>query len=334
MGLAATRFLVENGVDVAGAIARRPDKVGRDLGELAGLGRKLGVLVADDADEVLSSAQPDIVLHATRSTMDEISGQLATCVRHGANVLTIAEEALYPWETSPGLAAELDALAREHGVTITGSGHQDATQVGMVIPLLGMAHRITSVHARQTWNADDYGADAVSSKHIGESVEDFTLAANDPDRPPAFGKNILAAVAAASGLTPRKWKSSTTPIVADEDRPSAALGRTLEAGTVIGYSDFEVLETEEGPTFTFEMSGYVYGEGESDVSEWTVTGEPDLYLSNGDVPTAVDTCTQWVNRIPDVLNAEPGFVTVDRLPPLRYRATTFPEIAKLQGAPA
>jgi 4-hydroxy-tetrahydrodipicolinate reductase len=31
------------------------------------------------------------------------------------------------------------------------------------------------------------------------------------------------------------------------------------------------------------------------------------------------TCTQVVNRIPDVINAPPGFVTVDMLPRLAYR---------------
>ena len=32
------------------------------------------------------------------------------------------------------------------------------------------------------------------------------------------------------------------------------------------------------------------------------------------------TCTQLVNRIPDVINAEPGFVTIEKLPKLHYRA--------------
>ena len=32
------------------------------------------------------------------------------------------------------------------------------------------------------------------------------------------------------------------------------------------------------------------------------------------------TVTQLVNRIPDVINAPPGFVTIEKLPRLRYRA--------------
>ena len=70
----------------------------------------------------------------------------------------------------------------------------------------------------------------------------------------------------------------------------------------------------------FEMTGRLYHEGEADVNDWTVTGEPELHLSNPAVPTGMTTVTQLVNRIPDVINAPPGFITVEKLPRLRYRA--------------
>jgi hypothetical protein len=63
----------------------------------------------------------------------------------------------------------------------------------------------------------------------------------------------------------------------------------------------------------------VYGAGQSDVNEWIAHGEPELHLRNDDVPTRLATCTQVVNRIPDVINALPGLVTVSELPRLRYR---------------
>jgi 4-hydroxy-tetrahydrodipicolinate reductase len=46
----------------------------------------------------------------------------------------------------------------------------------------------------------------------------------------------------------------------------------------------------------------------------------DAGLTPGEVHTArLATCTQVINRIPDVINAAPGFVTVTQLPRLRYR---------------
>jgi hypothetical protein len=68
---------------------------------------------------------------------------------------------------------------------------------------------------------------------------------------------------------------------------------------------------------------------EGDINEWQIAGEPDLVLSNGTVPTQTTTCTQLVNRIPDVIAAPPGLVTVEKLPRLRYRA--FPLHTYLPG---
>ena len=55
MNSIATRMMLEKGVDIVGALARSPEKVGHDLGEVAGLGFPTGVIVEDDAAHVLST---------------------------------------------------------------------------------------------------------------------------------------------------------------------------------------------------------------------------------------------------------------------------------------
>ncbi|TCN53393.1 4-hydroxy-tetrahydrodipicolinate reductase [Rhodococcus sp. SMB37] len=319
MGLLATRMLKEKGAQIVGAIARSDAKKGVDLGTLAGVD-KLGVLVDTDAERVLGSVRPDVVMLATQSFIPEIYDQLAMCIRSGANVLTLAEETFFPWNTSPTLTAQLDRLARIHGVTVTGGGHQDSFWIHQVGALMGASHRIDSVKGFATWNADDYGPDVIATKHVGETLEAFEHAVGQGDAPPTYGRNVLGALAQASSLTPVGWEATVRPVIVDQDRTSRSLGRTLSAGTVIGYSDVDTMRTAEGPVFTFEMAGYVYGAGESDTNEWNVYGEPDLYLGNGVVPSYTTTCTQWVNRVPDVINARPGVVTIDEMPPLSYRA--------------
>ena len=39
--------------------------------------------------------------------------------------MTITEGAFYPWTYDPDMTADLDALAKQHGVTLTASGVQD-----------------------------------------------------------------------------------------------------------------------------------------------------------------------------------------------------------------
>lgn len=322
MGSVATRMMLEKGVDVVGALARSPEKVGRDLGEVAGLGFETGVVVEDDPDRVLSSRQVDIAVIAVASYMSDMYEHLRRCAEHGVNAVTIAEEALYPWNSSPMATAELDRLARRHGVTLTGTGHQDIYWVNLVSMVLATAHRIETVTGRASWNVDDFGPEVAKDQRVDTSVEDFDRWLAEAARPPSFGRNTLGALVEDLGLTVAAQESTTRPEVAKQPVTSTSLGITVDTGRVIGFTDVDTVRSHDGITLTFEMTGRLYLEGEADINDWTVTGEPELRLLNPAVPTGVTTCTQLVNRIPDVINAPPGFITIEKLPKLRYR--TFP----------
>ena len=322
MGSVATRMMLEKGVDIVGALARSPEKVGRDLGEVAGLGFQTGVTVEDDPDRVLSSREVDIAVIAVASYMSDMYEHLRRCAEHGVNAVTIAEEALYPWNSSPMATAELDRLARRHGVTLTGTGHQDVYWVNLVSMVLATAHRIETVTGRASWNVDDFGPEVAKDQRVDTSVEDFDRWLEEADRPPSFGRNTLGALVEDLGLSVAAQESTTRPEIAKQPVPSKSLGITVDTGRVIGFTDVDTVRSHQGITLTFEMTGRLYLEGEADINDWTVTGEPELRLLNPAVPTGVTTCTQLVNRIPDVINAPPGFITIEKLPPLRYR--TFP----------
>jgi hypothetical protein len=320
MNSIATRMMLEKGVDIVGALARSPEKVGKDLGVVADLGFETGVLVDDDPARVLSTRTADIAVIAVSSYMSDQYEHLRTCAEHGVNAVTISEEALYPWNTAPRMTAELDRLAKRHGVTLTGSGHQDTYWVNLVSMVMGTSHRIDTVTGTASWNVDDYGPEVARDQRVGDTEEQFAAWLKEAERPPTFGLNVLHALLADAGLTARRFITSTRPEFADEVLHSSSLELDVRPGQVIGFSDVDEVETYEGPTLTFEMAGRLYGEGEADMNEWTITGEPELHLSNPRVPTQITTCTQLVNRIPDVINAEPGFITMERLPKLRYRA--------------
>jgi 4-hydroxy-tetrahydrodipicolinate reductase len=322
MNSVATRLMLEKGVDIVGALARSPEKVGRDLGDVAGLGYQTGVLIEDDPAKVLSTRQADIAVIAVASYMSDMYEHLRLCAEHGVNAVTISEEALYPWNTSPMETAELDHLARRNGCTITGTGHQDVYWVNLVSMVMATAHRIETVTGKASWNVEDFGPEVVRDQRVDTTVEDFEKWLAETARPPSFGRNTLGALVEDLGVTVAQQSTTTRPEVAQQPVESKALGVTVEPGKVIGFTDVDTVRTNEGMTLTFEMTGRVYVAGETDINDWTVTGEPELHLSNPAVPTGMTTVTQLVNRIPDVINAPPGFVTVEKLPRPRYR--TYP----------
>jgi len=67
------------------------------------------------------------------------------------------------------------------------------------------------------------------------------------------------------------------------------------------------------------FSGQTIKYYEFDKNEWTVYGEPDTTIVVSRPATVELTCASIVNRIPDVINAESGFVPTCDMDELYYR---------------
>ncbi|MBA7675627.1 2,4-diaminopentanoate dehydrogenase [subsurface metagenome] len=109
-------------IEIVGAIDIDRSLVGRDLGEVAGLNKKLGVSISDEVDAVLSQTKPDVVLLTTSSSLKAVYPQLEKCIRASANVVSTCEELCYPYRKEPQLSAEIDKLAKANSVTVLGTG--------------------------------------------------------------------------------------------------------------------------------------------------------------------------------------------------------------------
>ena len=100
------------------------------------------------ARAVLAEANADVAVIAVNSYMADAVEQLRICAENGVNAVTLSEEALFPWNTSPEITKELDAIAKRTGATLTGTGHQDTYWVNIVAMM--MAPPTTSIASRVT----------------------------------------------------------------------------------------------------------------------------------------------------------------------------------------
>ena len=114
----------------------------------------------------------------------------------------------------------------------------------------------------------------------------------------------------------------------DKDIYSSTLNMTIKAGDATGMSAVVTTETEEGTTIESECIGKVYVPEEFDRNVWTVEGETTTTITVEKPNTVELTCGTVVNRIPDVINAEPGYTTTDKMGDLQLKKDSLEKYVK------
>jgi hypothetical protein len=61
-----------------------------------------------------------VCIISTRSTIEDLKPLLTVCAKAHVHVITIAEELLYSWTSSPAITKEMDDLFKANGVSLTG----------------------------------------------------------------------------------------------------------------------------------------------------------------------------------------------------------------------
>src|SRR3990170_7696953 len=175
VGSIIARLLLEKeGVEIVGVIDIAKDKVGKDLGQVLELNKKLGVIVTDNVDDVLSKACCDVVVHATGSYLKDLYNQIAPLAKYGVNVISTCEELSYPYLTEPELAKKLEALGVKYAMTFLGTGINPGFLMDtLVITLTGVCQKIDKIKAVRVMNAATRRVPFQEKIGAGLSVSEF-----------------------------------------------------------------------------------------------------------------------------------------------------------------
>jgi 4-hydroxy-tetrahydrodipicolinate reductase len=151
IGLACLRVAAERpGVEVVAAVDAAPALVGQDAGELAGLGRPLGVAVAGDWGNVPPA---EVAVVCTTSRLADLRPVVATAFERGLDVVSTCEPLAGPAADDPDAVA-LDVLARRWHRRLLGVGvNPGFVMDALPLHLTAAQSRVDAVRVRRVVDA-------------------------------------------------------------------------------------------------------------------------------------------------------------------------------------
>jgi len=303
IGSRIAKFLLEkNGVEIVGAVDVAKEKVGKDLGYVLGLGKRLGVTVSDDPNAVLSKVNASIVIHSTTSFLKQVYPQITKIIEHGVNVVSTCEELSYPYATDPELAKKLDESAKKHKATVLGTGINPGFIMDtLVIALTGVCQTVERIKMTRVINAAKRRVQFQKKIGVGLAIDEFKEKMEKKSITLHVGlEHSISLIASALGWELDEIKVESKAIQA-------------KSGQVTGLRQYgQGIKRGKG-IITLDLQASIGAEEEYDSIE--IEGVPSIHmkLSPG-VHGDLGTVAVIVNSIPKVINAEPGLVTMKDLP--------------------
>ena len=303
--------LAKQGIELVGAVERI--NLGKDVGEVIGLNQKVGVALTDDLAAALA-AKPDVVLHSTLSSLEQVQDQLATVVKAGVNVVSTCEELSYPWETHPRIAKGLDALAKQNHVTILGTGVNPGFCMDTFpIVMTGVCQRVDKIRIARIQDASSRRLPFQKKIGAGCTPKEFeALKASGKLRHVGL-RESSEMIAAALGWTITEYAETIEPIMAETETASPYL--VVKRGQAAGVEQIAVGKMNGTEIIRMEFQAYL-GAPESHDTVY-ITGVPNMEATiKGGVQGDIATAAMAVNAMPRVIQAAPGLLTMKDVPPL------------------
>lgn len=344
MSVYTMRYVYEKGAEIVAAFDIDENKIGKDISTVMGNENK-GVVISNvnEAETILKATKPDICIITTMSLIADVYDAYYICAKLGINAISTCEEALYPQNSNPNIFNELDEMAKKTGCTLCGSGYQDIFWGNLITTLAGASQKITKIKGSSSYNVEDYGIALAQAHGAGLSIEEFDEKIASADRIsdeerkqviesgkylPSYMWNVNGWLASKLGLHVISQTQKTVPQIYSTDLDSSTLNMKVPAGYATGMSAVVTTKTEEGIEIEAECIGKVYAPDEFDKNEWTIFGEPNTTVTISKPATVELTCATVVNRIPDVLNSKPGYITTEKMPVLTSKFENLDEYLK------
>jgi len=313
IGAATVRQVARRpGFSIVGGVDIDPAMIGRDLGDVVGLGKRLGVKVSDNAAKTLKLAKPDVVVLCTSSSIKKVMPQIETILKAKKPVVSTVEELAYPGYTHIRQARQIDAWAKKAKVAVLGTGVNPGFAMDVLpIVLTTVCERVDRVLVSRIQDARMRRLPLQQKIGAGLTTEQFQKKVDDGSVRHVGLTESIAMIADALGWTLDRITDDIQPKLAQVTISSEFLA--VDPGYVSGIIQDGVGYRKGEPVIRLHMEAYLGAPESYDLVE--IEGSPRLSMKiaggiHGDVATA----SIVVNSIPKVLGAAPGLHTMLDLP--------------------
>lgn len=313
----AKMLLDKKGIDIVGAIANRKEREDKDLGEVLGLNKTVGINVTCDYEKTMKETEADIVLLSTDSFVKSVFPQIKLIVQNKKNCITIAEEMAYPYIVEKELSAEIDKLAKENRVTVLGTGVNPGFILDtLIITLSAACRKVKAIKATRINDLSPFGTTVMRTQGVGTTPEEFDKGLNDGSIVGHIGfKQSIPMVAKALGIEIDEVIETREPIISNTYRETPYV--KVEPGMVAGCCHIGYGMRDGKSVITLEHPQQIHPEAEAvETGDYIdIEGDPDMHLSiKPETPGGIGTISLAVNMIPQVIASTPGLKTMVDLP--------------------
>jgi 4-hydroxy-tetrahydrodipicolinate reductase len=308
LGRKITQFITQReGIKMVGAVDLDPSIQGGDLGEIGDMDN-LGVNISSSLSEAMEGVKSDAVILTTVSSMDGITPQIKDIVSQGLPVVSTCEELLYPWDTTPDLADEIDQAAKSSGVAVLGTGVNPGFLMDSLPAFLtGVCQDVQKVKVQRFQDAQFRRIPFQKKIGAGLDLEAFERKKQEGTLRHVGLTQSIQFIGNCLGWKLTKTEDVISPAIAEKEITTQAL--TIPAGHAAGVLQVGkgFIGSEEKITLLFRAAV-----GEPDPRDMVeILGTPNITSTiQGGVNGDIATCAITINAVKAILNAKPGLRTM------------------------
>jgi 4-hydroxy-tetrahydrodipicolinate reductase len=313
IGAAVVKQVAERrGFKIVGAVDIDPMKAGRDLGDVAGLGRPLKVRVSSDARKTIKASKPDVVVLCTLSSLQRVTPQIEEILKLKVPIVSTTEELAYPTVGNLKYARAIHAAAKKAKVGVIGTGvNPGFTMDALPIALTGVCERVDSIRVDRVQDARVRRLPFQQKIGAGLTREQFQKKVDDGSVRHVGLAESVSMIADAMGWKVDRITDEIQPKIATSTVSSEFLA--VDAGYVCGIVQDGIGYRDGKPVITLHMEAYLGAPESFDAVD--IAGSPNIRSKiaggvHGDIATASIT----VNSIPKILAVAPGLHTMRDMP--------------------